>query len=148
MLADSAVMDTVVPGCHGSTFGGNPMACAISRAALRVVHDEGLVERAAAMGARWEAAVSPLLDGPNRLVVARRGRGLLQALELDVGAMDKAGFDAMEVCYVLKEKGVLAKPTHESTIRFAPPLVITEAQLDQGAAAVVSTIGEFERRCA
>ncbi len=146
VLADSEVMGTVVPGVHGSTFGGNPLACAVSRAALGVIRDEKLVERARALGEVWQAAVGELLR-PGGLAVARRGRGLLQALELDLPMMERSGFDAMEVCTALKDAGVLAKPTHETTIRFAPPLVISEEELRRGANVVVETIRAFEKRC-
>lgn len=81
VLADAEVMNTVVPGVHGSTFGGNPLACAVSIAALRVVEEEGLVARAEMLGSMWEAQVSPLLSPSSNsrpLVTSTRGRGLLQ----------------------------------------------------------------------
>jgi len=147
VVGDAEVMDTVSPGVHGSTFGGNPLACAVSLAAMAVMRDEGLVARAEALGQLWARAVSPLISESGSLVTATRGRGLLQAIELDGGAMKAAGFDAMDVCTTLKEQGVLAKPTRETTIRFAPPLVISEDDLRRGATIVVSTIREYEARC-
>jgi len=149
VVGDAEVMGTIQPGVHGSTFGGNPLACAVSLASLAVMRDEKLVERAEALGAVWTAAVSPLITASgSSLATATRGRGLLQAIELNGPAMGAAGFDAMDVCTTLKERGVLAKPTRETTIRFAPPLVISEQDLRRGAAIVVDTIRDYETRCA
>ena len=111
------------PGEHGSTFGGNPLACAVARMALRVLVDEGMVENAAGMGARMleglRAAGSPK-------VREVRGRGLMLAVELypDAGG-------AARVCETLQREGVLCKDTHDHTIRIAPPLVITADQVDE-----------------
>ncbi|KAL1500706.1 hypothetical protein AB1Y20_013353 [Prymnesium parvum] len=146
VVGDDDVMGTVVPGVHGSTFGGNPLACAVSLAALRVIKDENLVHRAQVLGELWTSKITPLLTSTS-LATATRGRGLLQAIELSGEAMRKAGFDAMSVCTQLKERGVLAKPTRETTIRFAPPLVISDEELCRGADVVVRTIQEFDRRC-
>lgn len=145
VLADEEVMGTVKPGVHGSTFGGNPLSCAVSRAAMDVVRDEGLVKRAAALGEVWSGEVSGLV-GPERLVLKRRGRGLLQALELDEARMERNGYDAYQLCTELKDGGVLAKPTHGNIIRFAPPLVISEEDLRRGAAVVAETVQRFEKR--
>jgi ornithine--oxo-acid transaminase len=122
VLSNNAVLGTLKPGQHGSTFGGNPLACAVARAALRVLVEEGMIENAAVQGAR-------LLDGLNRIrtntIREVRGRGLMLAIEL----RPEAG-DARRYCEALQGQGILAKDTHGHTIRIAPPLVITADQVD------------------
>jgi ornithine--oxo-acid transaminase len=113
------VMDVFVPGSHGSTYGGNPLGCAVSRAALRVLREEGLVERSASLGARLLDGLRDLAGGP---VVDIRGRGLLVGLELDR--------PARPLCEQLMARGILCKDTHERVIRLAPPLVIEEDALE------------------
>jgi ornithine--oxo-acid transaminase len=112
------VMDVFVPGSHGSTFGGNPLGCAVSRAALRVLRDEQLVERSARLGAVLIDLLHDLVGGP---VVDVRGRGLLVGVELDR--------PARTACEQLMARGILCKDTHERVIRLAPPLVIEEDAL-------------------
>ena len=112
------VMDLFSPGSHGSTYGGNPLGCAVARAALRVISEEGLVERAARLGAELLAALKPLQGG---IVVEVRGRGLLVGIELDR--------PARHYCEALADRGVLCKETHDRVIRLAPPLVIAEEDL-------------------
>jgi len=112
------VMDLFSPGSHGSTYGGNPLGCAVSRAALRVIADEGLVERAERLGKELLAALKPLQGG---MVVEVRGRGLLAGIELDRAARP--------YCEALADRGVLCKETHDRVIRLAPPLVIAEEDL-------------------
>ncbi len=112
------VMDVFVPGSHGSTYGGNPLACAVSRAALRVLHDDGLVVRSAHLGAVLLDSLRDLVGGP---VVDIRGRGLLVGVELDRPARG--------VCERLMARGILCKDTHERVVRLAPPLVIEEEDL-------------------
>jgi len=112
------VMDVFVPGSHGSTYGGNPLACAVSRAALRVLHDDGLVVRSAHLGAILLDSLRDLVGGP---VVDVRGRGLLIGVELDRPARG--------VCERLMARGILCKDTHERVVRLAPPLVIEEEDL-------------------
>ena len=123
VLSNREVMAVLKPGEHGSTFGGNPLACAVARMALRVLVDEGMVENAAEMGAR-------MLDGlravASPIVREVRGRGLMLAVELHP---DAGG--AARVCEALQKAGVLCKDTHQHTIRIAPPLVITAAQVDE-----------------
>ncbi|WP_298275024.1 ornithine--oxo-acid transaminase [uncultured Bradyrhizobium sp.] len=122
VLSNTEVLGTLKPGQHGSTFGGNPLACAVARAALRVLVDEGMIENAAVQGARF-------LDGLRsiraNIVREVRGRGLMLAVEL----RPEAG-PARRHCEVLREYGILAKDTHDHTIRIAPPLVITQDQVD------------------
>ncbi|KIU51584.1 MULTISPECIES: ornithine--oxo-acid transaminase [Bradyrhizobium] len=122
VLSNTEVLGTLKPGQHGSTFGGNPLACAVARAALRVLVDEGMIENAAVQGARF-------LDGLRsiraNIVREVRGRGLMLAVEL----RPEAG-PTRRHCEVLREHGILAKDTHDHTIRIAPPLVITQDQVD------------------
>jgi ornithine--oxo-acid transaminase len=122
VLSNSEVMGVLHPGEHGSTFGGNPLACAVARAALKVIVDEGLVENAAAVGARLQASLKAVAAPSVKEV---RGRGLMIAVELhpEAGA-------ARRVCEALQGRGLLAKETHEHTIRIAPPLILTPDQAD------------------
>ena len=121
-LASKAVMSVIKPGEHGSTFGGNPLACAVASAALDVLVDERLDERADVLGQRFRAALVAL--GSDKITEIR-GKGLLNAIEL----IPEAG-NARQYTEKLKDLGVLAKETHVTTIRFAPPLTITEEQID------------------
>ena len=122
VLADDEVMDVFTPGTHGSTFGGSPLACAVARAALRVLVEEDLAGNAAAMGAHFQAGLRAV-DSPH--VREIRGRGLLIGVEL----RPEAG-GARRFCEALQAAGILAKETHVNTIRFAPPLVITREEID------------------
>jgi ornithine--oxo-acid transaminase len=124
------VLSLFSPGTHGSTFGGNPLACAIGLAALEVVVKEKLPQRAAKLGASFLAKLKTLDDPRIREV---RGRGLLLAIEF------KQPF-AKEFCKALMKNGLLAKDTHQTTVRFAPPLVITEAQLDAAFSVIRRTL--------
>jgi ornithine--oxo-acid transaminase len=122
VLSNIEVMDVLKPGEHGSTFGGNPLACATARMALRVLRDEGMIENAAAMGARMQAGLKSI---GSQLVREVRGRGLMLAIELHQEAGQARGY-----CKKLQALGLLCKDTHETTIRIAPPLVITAAEVD------------------
>jgi ornithine--oxo-acid transaminase len=122
VLADETVMDLFQPGEHGSTFGGNPLAAAVGRAAVRVILEEGLVENAATLG---EYFIDQLAEIPSRHVREVRGKGLLVGVELH----PQAG-GARRFCEALMGEGVLAKETHENVIRFAPPLVIDRPTVD------------------
>ncbi|HSV02884.1 MAG TPA: ornithine--oxo-acid transaminase [Phenylobacterium sp.] len=122
VLSNSEVMSVLHPGEHGSTFGGNPLACAVARAALKVLTEEGMVENAARVGARLQASLEAIASPRVKEV---RGRGLMIAVELHP---DAGG--ARQVCEALQDRGLLAKETHEHTIRIAPPLILTEAQAD------------------
>ncbi|MBK8726271.1 MAG: ornithine--oxo-acid transaminase [Holophagaceae bacterium] len=121
-LANDAVMDVFTPGIHGSTYGGNPLACAVASAALDVLVDEGLIEHTAELGAHLAARLAAL---KSPLVAGVRSRGLWAGVDLK----PEAG-GARKYCYRLKERGLLCKDTHTHTIRLAPPLVITKEQLD------------------
>jgi len=120
VLADDEVMLTIKPGEHGSTYGGNPLACKVALASLQVLLDEKLAERSNKMGEILRGELSQL---PTSVVKTVRGKGLLNAIVID------EKYDAWKVCLKLKERGLLAKPTHGDTIRLAPPLVINESEL-------------------
>ena len=122
VLSNTEVLGVLKPGEHGSTFGGNPLACAVARAALRVLVEEGLIDNAAQQGAYFLAELAKLRTNQVRDV---RGRGLMIALEFraDVGG-------ARRVSEALRSAGLLCKETHENTLRFAPPLVIEREQVD------------------
>ncbi|MFK4509074.1 ornithine--oxo-acid transaminase [Bradyrhizobium daqingense] len=122
VLSNNDVLGTLRPGQHGSTFGGNPLACAVARAAMRVLVDEGMIENAARQGARFLDGLRDIRANTIREV---RGRGLMLAVELH----PEAG-RARRYCEALQGKGILAKDTHEHTIRIAPPLVITTDHVD------------------
>jgi ornithine--oxo-acid transaminase len=122
VLSNSEVMSVLHPGEHGSTFGGNPLACAVARAAIRVLTEEGMIENAARVGDRLKAALASIRADSVKEV---RGRGLMLAVELH----PEAG-GARRVCEALQARGLLAKETHEHTIRIAPPLILTDAQAD------------------
>jgi len=122
VLADQAILGLFKPGEHGSTFGGNPLAAAIARAALKVLVDERLVENSAAMG---EYFIEQLAEIPNRHIREVRGKGLLIGVELKPEARGARRF-----CEALQQRGILAKETHEHVIRFAPPLIISKETID------------------
>ncbi len=122
VLADREIMLQIKPGQHGSTFGGFPLACAVAKTALEVVRDEKLAERAYELGEYFREELRNLNHPMIKLV---RGRGLLNAIVVE----PKDGVEAWDVCVMLKEKGLLCKPTHRHIIRLAPPLVITKEQL-------------------
>jgi ornithine--oxo-acid transaminase len=136
VLADDDVMLTIEPGQHGSTFGGNPIAARVAVAALEVIGEESLAENAARMG---EIFRSGLRDLDHPMIEIVRGRGLLNA----VVVRPRGGKTAWDVCVTLKDNGLLAKPTHDHIIRFAPPLVITEAQVREGVEIIASTFAAF-----
>ncbi len=122
VLSNSEVLGVLKPGQHGSTFGGNPLACAIAREALKVLVEEKMIENAASIG---EYFLEGLKSIRSNIVKDVRGRGLMLAVELD-----PAAGGARQYCYALKDAGLLAKDTHVDTIRLAPPLVITRDQVD------------------
>ena len=132
VLSNSEVLGVLKPGQHGSTFGGNPLACAVARAALRVLTEEGMIENAARQGARFKSRLEAIRSDAVREV---RGRGLMLAVELH----PQAG-GARRYCEALRERGLLAKDTHENTIRIAPPLVITQDQVDWACATLAQVL--------
>lgn len=122
VLADDFIMMNIKPGEHGSTYGGNPLACAVAMSALTVIKEENLAENATAMGQLLRDELAKLASPYIKTI---RGKGLLNAVVINHPNPDAA----WELCLILKEKGLLAKPTHGDKIRFAPPLVITRAQI-------------------
>ena len=138
-LADDEVMMTIQPGEHGSTFGGNPIACKVAMAALKVAVDENLSENAEKLGIIFRAELTAFA-GENDLVKSVRGKGLLNAVLIN-DTEDSS--TALDICMKLRDNGLLAKPTHGNIIRFAPPLVITEAQLMECISIIKNTISEF-----
>jgi len=139
VLADDEVMDCIKPGEHGSTYGGNPLACAVARTALEVIVDEKLAERAEQMGARFRQRMQALVDRSD-LLASVRGKGLLNAVVIDDSPESPT---AWNLCLKLAENGLLAKPTHGNIIRFAPPLVISEEQLDTCCDVIAHTVENF-----
>jgi len=136
VLADDDIMLCIKPGEHGSTYGGNPVAAKVAMAALEVLKEENLAERAEEMGKKFRAELRKI-DSP--MVELVRGKGLLNAIVIK----PTNGKTAWDVCVALKENGLLAKPTHENIIRFAPPLVITEEQLMESVDIISKTILSF-----
>ncbi len=136
VLADDEIMLCIQPGEHGSTFGGNPLACKVAQAALEVVIDENLAENAYRLGKIFRRELRAF---DNDMITLVRGRGLLNAIVIK----PKNGKEAWDVCLKLRDNGLLAKPTHGDIIRFAPPLVITEDQLMDCIAIIKKTILSF-----
>lgn len=128
VLADDEIMLCIRPGEHGSTYGGNPLAARIAMAALDVIREENLVDRAFKLGNIFREKLNEVKQ-KHSLIADVRGKGLLNAIELNDSEESST---AWEVCVKMMENGLLAKPTHGNKIRFAPPLVITEEQLNQG----------------
>ena len=133
VLSNSDVLGVLKPGQHGSTFGGNPLACAVARASLKVLVDEGLIERSAELGAHFKAGLEAMRT--NR-VAEVRGRGLMLAVEIHRGAGP-----ARPVVEALRARGILAKETHGQTIRFSPPLVVARDEIDWAVERIAAVLG-------
>jgi len=141
VLANDNVMNVIKPGNHGSTFGGNPVAAAIGTAALEVIKDEKLAQNAFDLGEIFRAELSKFIETSN-IVNSVRGKGLLNAILIN----DTEDSDtAWNICIALRDNGLLAKPTHGNIIRFAPPLVMTKAQLLDCVSIITSTLKQFEK---
>ncbi|WP_213277224.1 ornithine--oxo-acid transaminase [Chryseobacterium indologenes] len=140
VLANDSIMNVIKPGQHGSTFGGNPIACAVAVAALDVVAEEKLSERAEELGQLFRAEINKLI-GKTDLITKVRGKGLLNAILINDTPESST---AWNLCLQLKENGLLAKPTHGNIIRLAPPLVITEEQLLDCVKIIEKTILEYK----
>ena len=140
VLANDEVMSVIRPGNHGSTFGGNPIAAVVGRAALEVIKEEELAENAFQLGNHFRARIQEYVEQSD-LVRLVRGRGLLNAIVINDS---EDGDTAWNICVALKENGLLAKPTHGNIIRFAPPLVMTEEQLDECIDIILTTLKSFE----
>lgn len=140
VLADDEIMLTIKPGQHGSTFGGNPLACRVATEALNVLLDEHLAENAADKGKKLRIALNKIADQSNGLIQTVRGKGLLNAIVINC---DEDSDKAWKFCLLLKENGLLAKPTHGNIIRFAPPLIINDQQLQECIAIIEKTVNDF-----
>ncbi|KFX88373.1 hypothetical protein V490_07701 [Pseudogymnoascus sp. VKM F-3557] len=138
VLSSSEIMLTVEPGTHGSTYGGNPLGCAVSMRALEVMEEEGLTARAEKLG---EVLRKGLREIDSPMVTLVRGKGLLNAIIIDEA--HTGGHTAWDLCMLMKSKGLLAKPTHENIIRFAPPLVISEADIQKALGIIRESIQEL-----
>ncbi len=142
VLARNEIMLTIKPGEHGSTYGGNPLACAVAQAALEVIKEENLVDSAYRLGIIFRERMAQLVDRSD-IVTLVRGKGLLNAIVIN----DSEESDtAWNICLKLKDNGLLAKPTHGNIIRFAPPLVMTEEQIHECCDIIEKTILDFERQ--
>ena len=140
VLAADHIMLTIQPGQHGSTFGGNPLACAVMRAALDVLIDEDLARNAARLGEVFRQRMRQLQAQRPEVVTLVRGKGLLNAIIIEPAADGRTAWD---VCVSLMEAGLLAKPTHGDIIRFAPPLVITEEQMHEACDVIAGVVMAF-----
>lgn len=136
VLADDDIMLVIRPGEHGSTFGGNPLACKVAIAALNVIRDEKLADNAIILGEIFRNELKKIKSDMVELV---RGKGLLNAIVIK----PRNGKTAWDVCISLKNNGLLAKPTHEHIIRFAPPLIITEQQIYESVEIIKKSLAEF-----
>ena len=140
VLCDSTIMDVIEPGQHGSTFGGNPLGVTVAKTALEVIRNQKLTQNARRLGERFRTAMQAYIES-HSVVTLVRGKGLLNAIVIN----DSPDSDtAWNICIRLKDNGLLAKPTHGNIIRFAPPLVMTEEQLDDCIAIILKTLKEFE----
>jgi len=137
VLADDEIMLTIKPGEHGSTFGGFPLACKVAVAALKVIKEENLVEKAEYLGKIFRDEMSKV---KSPFIKQIRGKGLLNAIVIE----PHKGKEAWDVCEKMAENGLLAKPTHKHIIRFAPPLVITEAELREAIGIIIKSINSLE----
>jgi ornithine--oxo-acid transaminase len=139
VLANDEVMLCIQPGEHGSTFGGNPLACAVAKAALEVVVEEDLAGNAFKLGNYFRQKMNEFISESN-LITLVRGKGLLNAIVINDSENSSTAWD---MCVKMKENGLLAKPTHGNIIRFAPPLTIRKEELDQCVDIIKSTIKDF-----
>lgn len=140
VFARNEIMDVIKPGQHGSTFGGNPLACAVAIAALDVIKDENLAENAEKLGQLFRSELGKFIE-TNNLIKLVRGKGLLNAIVINDTEDSSTAWD---ICMKLRDNGLLAKPTHGNIIRFAPPLVMNEEQLLDCVSIIKRTITEFQ----
>ncbi|NLN25475.1 MAG: ornithine--oxo-acid transaminase [Bacteroidetes bacterium] len=140
VLSNNEIMEVITPGSHGSTFGGNPIAAAVGIAALEVVEEENLAENADKLGNIFREKLNDYIEKSN-IVKLVRGKGLLNAIVIN----DSSESDtAWNICLALRDNGLLAKPTHGNIIRFAPPLVMNEEQLEECISIIIKTLESFE----
>jgi ornithine--oxo-acid transaminase len=140
VMANNEIMNVIQPGNHGSTFGGNPIAAAVAIAALKVVKDEKLAEKADYLGKLFRGEMNKYIKN-STIVKLVRGKGLLNAIVIND---DEDSDTAWNICLKLRDNGLLAKPTHGNIIRFAPPLVMTEVQLLDCVDIITKTLQKFE----
>ena len=138
VLCSDEIMLTIQPGQHGSTYGGNPLACAVAKAALQVLDEEGLAENSFRQGNKLRASLSEMLPKSSHLKSVR-GKGLMNAIIID----STHGVTAWDVCVRLGENGLLAKPTHDDIIRFTPPLIMNDEQLEESTQIITDTVLSF-----
>jgi len=141
VLADDEIMMCIKPGEHGSTYGGNPLSCAVAKAALEVIKEENLEDNAMKMGEYFRSLMNDLAKKSN-LVNLVRGKGLLNAVVINESEDSSTAWD---ICMKMKENGLIAKPTHGNIIRFAPPLVITKEEIKMSCEIISSSILDFEK---
>ena len=139
-LARDEIMLSIKPGEHGSTFGGNPLACKVAIASLKVLVEEKLADNAERLGKIFREEMNKLMQKTD-LITKVRGKGLLNAIVI---RKTESGKTAWDVCLALKENGLLAKPTHGDIIRFAPPLVINEEELKFAVETITKVIMNFK----
>jgi ornithine--oxo-acid transaminase len=140
VLSSHEIMLTIKPGEHGSTYGGNPLACQVAIAALKVIKDEDLCKNSELMGEYFRTELKKYIS-KSKIVKLVRGKGLLNAIVIN----DHQESDtAWKICLNLKENGLLAKPTHGNIIRFAPPLSITKEEIELAVKIIISSLKEFE----
>ena len=142
VLTDNSIMAVITPGTHGSTFGGNPLGCRVAMAALDVVKEEKLAQNARKLGKIFRERMQRLVNEREELKLVR-GKGLLNALVINDSPDSST---AWNLCVALKENGLLAKPTHGNIIRFAPPLVMNEDQLEECCEIIERTVQEFSAK--
>ena len=130
-------MEVITPGTHGSTYGGNPIACEVATAALEVIKDEELSEKAQKLGEYFRSELKKI---DSEMITNVRGKGLLNAVVIK----PKNGKEAWDVCLKMSENGLLAKPTHGDIIRFAPPLIITKRQMQESVSIIKKSIRFFD----
>ncbi len=141
VFAKNEIMNVIKPGQHGSTFGGNPLACAVAIAALEVIEDENLAENSERLGKLFRNKMNDFIPTCD-LVLSVRGKGLLNAVLINATEDSNT---AWEICLKLRDNGLLAKPTHGNIIRFAPPLVMTEEQLLDCVSIIIKTLSEYKK---
>ena len=140
VLADDEIMMCIKPGEHGSTYGGNPLACAVAKAALEVIKDENLEDNALKMGEVFRGRLENLKEKSD-LVTLIRGKGLLNAMVINDTEDSSTAWD---ICIAMKDNGLIAKPTHGNIIRFAPPLVINEDEINMSCDIIEKSIIEYK----
>ena len=140
ILSSDEIMLTIKPGEHGSTYGGNPLGCKVAIAALEVIKDDNLVENSRILGNIFRAEINKYIENSN-IAKLVRGKGLLNAIVINDSENSET---ALNICLSMAKKGLLAKPTHGNIIRFAPPLIINEEQLNDAISIIINTLKEFE----